>query len=264
MKLKLNFAFLKNLKNRTANKVSKPSKPKVDLHPELALVNDRVQWKLWLLIVVVVIAFLSILLGLSSQNQLSTLSTQHQKVLQADFSEQNNVLAQLQQTDTQNQQTITQTLQQISSQAQTNQQALLQAVMVDQQQSKTTSTAIAQLQQQMTQLQKTVTAVSAMKNSTTQAQAKPQKIATGYNIFGVEPYGVVIQNAQGEFQIARIGQQLDIGEITAISANAVQAGDWTIVPKVGTTTATQNQTQPHRRNMVTPNQVPMSAISTSS
>lgn len=56
-----------------------------------------------------------------------------------------------------------------------------------------------------------------------------RQIAPGYAIYGVEPYGVVIETPNGQFEVAYIGRQLPIGEITEISADMVQVGKWIIV-----------------------------------
>jgi hypothetical protein len=255
MKLKWNANFLDKFKMPSPKGVAKkPAALKTDLHPELALVNNRVQWKLWLSLLLTLIVMLSVWIGLSNQAQLNALVRDHEKVVQSDFNEQGSALVQIQQLVTQNQQTLLQAVQQMSSQTQTNQDALLQAINQQQQQTKAMVETVNQLQQQLQQLQKTTAAKATPLGQLTDTQPNDtRKITTEYHIFSVEPYGVVIQNDKGQFQIARIGKRLDLGQITAISADAVQAGEWTIV---------HNPTPQPAKPAVAPavNNVPINAV----
>ena len=224
------------------------------------------------MVIIGIIVLLCVLADLSGQSQIQKMSDDHQKVLQSDLNQQSDVLAQLQQVITQSQQNINQTLQQVSSQTQTNQQALLQAINQQQQQNKAIVATVTQLQQQMQALQKTVNvdataAAKAASSGNSAGQTPSNKISPDYHIFAVEPYGVIIENNQGQFQIARIGKKLDIGAITSISATEVKAGDWSIVPAISNpntaVTPAPAQTYPTNTTPVV-NNVPMSDITISS
>ncbi|MCF6777360.1 hypothetical protein L3V83_12385 [Thiotrichales bacterium 19X7-9] len=57
---------------------------------------------------------------------------------------------------------------------------------------------------------------------------KGYKRTDQYTISGIAPYGVIIQDKQGNFLIARLNKQLSVGVITAITQHYVIAGDYVI------------------------------------
>lgn len=70
------------------------------------------------------------------------------------------------------------------------------------------------------------------KSGVNQPDLSDPHITKAYSIFGVESYGVVLQDDNGNFEIAQIGKELSIGVISSITADAVHVGNWIIIPKI--------------------------------
>ena len=87
---------------------------------------------------------------------------------------------------------------------------------------------IDQLDQDHSQIRKTVS----LYNSIT-GKHDYQK-TDKYHIYGVENYGVVLKDSNGNYTIAQINKRLSIGVITAITADYVIAGDYRITADTGT------------------------------
>ena len=75
--------------------------------------------------------------------------------------------------------------------------------------------------------QKEVTSTISLYSEIT--NGKNYKTTDNYTIYAVENYGVVIQDIRGNFILAQINKQLDIGQITAITEDFVIAGSYRIV-----------------------------------
>lgn len=63
------------------------------------------------------------------------------------------------------------------------------------------------------------------------APTQKLKPAKKYRIYTITPYGVILQDANGNYIIAQINKQLPIGKIKSISKNKVVAGDKVITYK---------------------------------
>lgn len=129
---------------------------------------------------------------------------------------------------------MTQNLQQISKQTSQWQQQDQQSNATELQQIKQSNqqfnSTLHALQQQLDQLRTMINTlpVPAIPPQTTTkiAAAQPtRQTATGYHIYAVEPYGVVIGTPSGEFHIVRVGEVIPmLGQVESISADQVLVG----------------------------------------
>lgn len=219
--------FLSTLTARLSKPKPVVATPSVTLHPELQQVLTILRKRLVGVFAVLAVVIILLLGVLALVWQVQHNSAQTRAQVASVLAAQTTTLQQLSQTVTLQEQGMNSALQQLTTQTAAGTQSLKQQLTVNVEQQAAITQTVNQLQQELQSLSKTL--ATPAHTTTVVAQDPAQKIAAGYHLYGVEPYGVVIQNPQGQFEIARIGKILPIGEITAISSTAVQAGAWTII-----------------------------------
>jgi len=223
--------------------------PKTPLPPELQALKRNANWQFYTMVILVVILGLLLALSLSGQAGLNQQINQNKKTIENSIALQQSLLTHLQQSLSKQESATDSAIQHLDDSLKQDNQSLLQRIAQQQSQQKQT------LQRLSTQLTQSISELKAVetkiKNSAdgTLPQASvdihADKIAKGYRIYGVEPYGVVIQDPKGQFEIARIGKQLSLGIVTAITANAVHVGPWVItsLPEGANNTPALSKTQ---------------------